>query len=131
MTPTPHELNERIKVVTGFDIPAMNAALEDLIVEREDAKAEWKTLDKLTVVMRDTAAMKFYADYFRVHKKNPSMALAEKHGNISAFYKTHLDGVEVAHKTWGRLEAKSTRLGEDIWFARQAISFAKAELNHR
>lgn len=128
---TPSELSERIKLVTGFDIPAMNAKLEELITEREDARAEWKTLDRLTVVFRDTAAMDWYADYVRQEKKKPAMNLAEKHGNISPSYRTHIEGVEAAHKTWGRLEARSTRLGEDIWFARQAISFAKAELDHR
>ena len=131
MNPTPNELSERIKLVIGFDVPAMNARLEEVVVKREDAKAEWKTLDKLTVVMRDTAAMDWYADYVRNEKKTPSMALASKHGNISPSYRTHLDGVEAAHKAWGRLKGKSSRLEEDIWFARQAISFAKAELNHR
>ena len=130
MNPTPHELHERMRLVTGFDIPEMNKNLGELIIEREDAKAEWKTMDKLTVVMRDTAAMDWYAEYVRKWDKAPSMALSEKHGNISPSYRTHLDGVEAAHKTWGRLEARSTRLEEDIWFARQAISFAKAELNH-
>ena len=124
---SPNDLSERIKVVTGFDIPEMNKSLGELIVKREDAKAKWKTLDKLTVVMRDTAAMDWYAH----QKKPPSMALAEKRGNISPSYKKHVEGVEAAHQLWGRLEAQTRSLEENIWFARQAISFAKSELNHR
>lgn len=128
---TPNQLNDRVKVVTGYDQQAMAARLGELTKEREDAKAKLDYLNEMRKVWLDTAAMDWFANYARENGKDPSITLAEKHGRISNSYKLHLEAIKQAHEEWGALTSQCKQLEAEMMAATMQISFAKAEMNQR
>jgi hypothetical protein len=131
MTPTPHELNERIKLVTGYDQSFMASELGRLTKEREDAKANLDYLREMRKVMLDTAALDWAAAEERRAGKRPSDARAEREGRTTNLYKTQLDAIKQAHQLWGSLFSQTKQIEAEQMAATMQISFYKAELNHR
>ena len=124
------DLHDRVRGVTGFDMPVMNAELARLEIECENAKADYEAVKEMAKVSLDNIALNWAAPEERRTGKRPSEARAEREARVSPEYKTIVDGVKEAHKTWGRAKALAKQQDNDIWAARQAISFAKTELQN-
>ena len=110
--------------------PAMNAELARLEKKGEDAKAKHEMLKEMKKVTLAQIALDWSAREKREEGKYPTNARAMNEAMVSPSYRTFLEGLEQAHREWGAAKAKAKQKDNDIWAARQAISFLKAEMQN-
>ena len=124
-----NDLNDRITGLTGHDLTKMSVRLGVLVEKRENAKARLDFMREMRKVTLDSAALDWAAQEERDTKKRPSEARAEREGRTAPSYKKYLEGIQEAHRVWGRLVSQASALDNEMWAARMAVSFAKAELS--